>query len=186
MTTTFAATWLGEVEGIARRLNAPSIEKLVEAIHYSKRKAGRVFVLGVGGSAANASHCVNDLRMRVGVEAYAPTDGIAELLARVNDYADGWSRMFSAWLNESRVMRYDLVLILSVSGATPPLVEAAKYAKHIGARVAGILGTPGSDVEKLCDVAIVVPCPMEAHRAGHAEAFQSVVWHAVVAHPRFA
>lgn len=181
----FASTWLFEVEGIARRMKPSDIEAIVEEVHRAKRKSGRVFVLGVGGSAANASHCVNDLRVRLGIEAYAPTDGIAELLARCNDEPDGWAMMFARWLEESRLMPYDLVLIFSVSGTTAPLVEAARQAKRRGARVAAILGTVGSEVQKAADVALVIPCALEAHRAGHAEAFQAVIWHAVVAHPRF-
>lgn len=179
----FAATWLGEVEGIARRIKTEPIEEIVHRFKRVRRDNGRIFVLGLGGSSANASHCVNDLRTRARIEAYAPTDAVPELLARCNDERDGWSNMFARWLEGSNLSRYDLVLLFSVSGASQPLVTAAKYARTRSAKTVAIVGTAMSVLDVLTDTSLVIPCPKEAHRAGHAEAFQAVVWHLIVSHP---
>ncbi len=178
---TFAASWLAEVQAIAGAVEPSSIERLAESLHRVRGNGGRVFVLGLGGSAANASHCVNDLRVRGGVEAYAPTDNVAELTARVNDEIDGWVNCLARWLEGSRLAEKDAVLILSGSGESLPLLMAARYAQQEHrAGVYAILGRQASSIGRYCRVAVVIPEGAGGYRPGHAEAFQAVVWHAVV------
>lgn len=181
---TYAQTWLMETAAIVQQTDVLAINALVGILVRVRREQGRVFVLGIGGSAANASHCVNDLRVRGKLEAYAPTDNVAELTARINDSETGWELWMADWLRESHVGAKDLVLVFSVSGETEPLVEAVAYAKTCEASVAAVLGTKASEVEEYCDAAVIVPCLEPAHRAGQAEALQAVVWHAVVSDPR--
>lgn len=170
------ATWLDEVQLIAGTLDRREIDRLVAVLKTVRDEGGRVFVLGLGGSAANASHCVNDLRVRARLEAYAPTDNIAEFSARCNDELDGWVNVFARWLDGSRLRAHDAVLILSGSGESQPLVAAARYAYEAKAHVLGILGAKGTSVGKYCRVAVIVPSAVPGQR----EAFQAVVWHAVV------
>ncbi len=181
MTDTDHVAWLMEVAAIAQSLEVRSIEALVGVLRRVRSERGRVFVLGVGGSAANAAHCVNDLRVRGGLEAYAPFSDVAELTCRINDEEDGWEYFGERWLATSHCGPQDLVLVFSVSGETEPLVNAVAYAKACEATVCAVLGTAMSTVEEWCDVAVVVPCRDARTRAGQAEAFQAVVWHAVVA-----
>jgi D-sedoheptulose 7-phosphate isomerase len=148
---------------------------------------GRLFILGVGGSAANASHAVNDFRKICGFEAYAPTDNVAELTARVND--EGWAGVFEAWLRVSRLRPADALLIFSVGGGdlekqvSPNLVAAIEYAKSVGAKVAGIVGRDGGHTRKSADACIIVPTVNPQHITPHTEAFQAVLWHLLVTHP---
>jgi D-sedoheptulose 7-phosphate isomerase len=172
-------TWLQEVQGIAKRVDVGELERLCGILQHVRADHGRVFVCGVGGSAANASHCVNDLRMRAKLDAYAPTDNVAELTARLNDEPDGWVQLFTRWLECARLGEPDAVLILSTSGETLPLVAAAQYAFEHRAHVLAILGRHGSTVAKYARVSVVVPGE-SPHRVGHAEAFQAVLWHAIV------
>src|SRR6185437_1535881 len=152
-----------------------------------RERGGRLFVLGVGGSAANASHAVNDFRKLAGIEAYAPTDNVSELTARTND--EGWSTVFAAWLQTSRLRPEDMLLILSVGGGSeqpsvsPNLVEALRYARTIGARIGGIVGRDGGFTAQVADVAVIIPTVNADHITPHAEAFQPVIWHLLVSHP---
>ncbi len=163
----------------ADRLDVDRVRDLAEAIHEARRVDGRVFVLGNGGSAANASHFVNDLRKVLGIEAYAPTDGVSELTARAND--DGYDTVFRKYLHVSRLGPRDLVIVLSGSGESPNLCEAVRYAVNARARVACIVGTKGSVVNMCSDISIVVP--LTNHWMETSETLQQLVWHAIVTHP---
>jgi D-sedoheptulose 7-phosphate isomerase len=152
-----------------------------------RASGGRLFILGVGGSAANASHAVNDFRKIAGLEAYAPTDNASELTARTND--DGWATVFEAWLRGSRLRADDAVLVFSVGGGnlernvSPNLVFALHYTKSVGARILGIVGRDGGYTAQVADVCVIIPTVNPMHITPHAEAFQAVVWHLLVSHP---
>ena len=181
------ARFLQETAEIARALDAPSIEALVQELVQARARAGRVFVVGVGGSAANASHLVNDLRKLCGIEAYTPTDNVAELTARTND--DGWAKSFSGWLEVSRLNERDLLLVLSVGGGdsaaniSPNLIGALELAAARQARIAGIVGRDGGATRNAAHACVVVPMPAPERVTPHTEAFQSVVAHLLVSHP---
>lgn len=178
---------LRETAAIVSRLDPALCEKAVELLAAVRERNGRLFVLGVGGSAANASHAVNDFRKIAGLECYAPTDNVSELTARTND--EGWSTVFAEWLKGSRLNEKDALLILSVGGGSveenisPNLVAALKLAKERGASVLGIVGRDGGYTAKVADVAIVIPTVNADNTTPHAEAFQAVVWHLLVSHP---
>jgi D-sedoheptulose 7-phosphate isomerase len=148
---------------------------------------GRLFILGVGGSAANASHAVNDFRKIVGLETYAPTDNVSELTARTND--EGWGTIFESWLRTSRLNSKDGILVFSVGGGnveqqvSPNLVAALQYAKSVGASILGIVGRDGGYTAKVADACVIVPTVNSAHVTPHSEAFQAVIWHLLVSHP---
>jgi D-sedoheptulose 7-phosphate isomerase len=156
----------------------------------TRARGGRLFILGVGGSAANASHATNDFRKLVGLETYAPTDNVSELTARTND--EGWATVFEAWLRVSRLRAEDLVLVFSVGGGnveknvSPNLVTALTYAKQVGARVAGVVGRDGGYTAQVADACVIIPTVNPAHVTPHTEAFQAVVWHLLVSHPAVA
>src|SRR5688500_16374430 len=160
------------------------VAKLAEA----RQKSGRIFFLGVGGSAANASHAVNDFRKIAGFEAYAPTDNVSELTARVND--ESWETVFVNWLRGSRLNPKDMIFVLSVGGGdleknvSPNLVRAVQYAKSIGATVGGIVGRTGGYTAQVADACVIVPTVNANNVTPHAEAFQGVVWHLLVSHPK--
>jgi len=181
------AQFLRESAEIALALDHAAIEALVRELSDARQRGGRVFVLGVGGSAANASHLVNDLRKLCGIEAYAPTDNVAELTARTND--EGWATSFVGWLEVSRLGPLDLVLVLSVGGGdearniSPNLVAGVTLAKRLGARVAGIVGRDGGHTRKMADACVVIPVLAESRITPHTEAFQAVVAHLLVSHP---
>lgn len=187
MTTTFTQQFLGEVTQIVAGLDVDAIERAAALLADARAKGGRLFILGVGGSAANASHAVNDFRKIVGIEAYAPTDNVSELTARTND--EGWASVFAAWLQTSRLTDRDILLILSVGGGnleqnvSPNLVAALQFAKQIGARVVGIVGRDGGYTAQVADACVLVPTVNPTHVTPHAEAFQAVVWHLLVSHP---
>ncbi len=168
-------------------LDADQIERAVRILVDVRGRGGRLFILGVGGSAANASHAVNDFRKIVGIEAYAPTDNVSELTARTND--EGWATVFQAWLAGSRLRKEDAVLVLSVGGGnleknvSPNLVTALEYARSIGAAILGIVGRDGGFTAKVADACVVIPTVNATHVTPHAEAFQGVVWHLLVSHP---
>jgi len=166
-------------------MDADPIDACAVLLAETKAAGGRVFVLGVGGSAANASHFVNDLRKSAGVEAYAPTDNVAELTARTND--DGWHTVFGAWLKASRLDASDLVFVLSVGGGSsnvsPGLICALDYASNVGACVAGIVGRDAGYTQRVANACIVVPNVNPNHVTPHAESFQSVLCHLLVWHP---
>jgi D-sedoheptulose 7-phosphate isomerase len=161
---------------------------MIDALLDLRANGGRLFVLGVGGSAGNASHAVNDFRKIVGIESYAPTDNVSELTARVND--EGWEGVFARWLETSRISARDAVLVLSVGGGnrekriSANLVEALELAKEVGATVLGIVGRDGGYTAKVADACVVVPTASAETVTPHTEAFQAVVWHLIVSHPR--
>jgi D-sedoheptulose 7-phosphate isomerase len=181
------ALFLREVVALAQALDVASIEALVHELRGVRERGGRAFVLGVGGSAANASHLVNDLRKLCGIEAYAPTDNVAELTARTND--DGWAASFRGWLEVSRLGATDLVLVLSVGGGdaarniSPNLVQALELAQLRRARIAGIVGRDGGATRQLAHACVVVPVVAAERVTAHTEAFQAVVAHLLVSHP---
>jgi D-sedoheptulose 7-phosphate isomerase len=185
--TRFSASFLAEVQEIAGRLNAEAIEKMVALLAQVRERSGRLFVLGVGGSAANASHAVNDFRKLAGIETYAPTDNVSELTARVND--EGWPTVFAAWLRVSHLQARDAVLVFSVGGGSvernvsPNIVAALDYAKSVGASILGIAGRDGGYTARVADICVLIPTVNPDRITPHAEAFQAVVWHLLVSHP---
>ncbi len=178
---------IGEAISILGQLDLDRIEKAVTLLAATRERGGRLFILGVGGSAGNASHAVNDFRKICGFEAYAPTDNVSELTARTND--EGWSTVFAEWLRGSRLKKEDALLILSVGGGSleknvsPNLVEALKLAKERGATILGIVGKDGGYTAQVADVAIIVPTVNPATITPHSEAFQAIIWHLFVSHP---
>jgi D-sedoheptulose 7-phosphate isomerase len=183
----FSRLFLDEVKQVVDNLDVASIESVVGRLAAVRERGGRLFILGVGGSAANASHAVNDFRKIVGLEAYTPTDNVSELTARTND--EGWTSVFQAWLVGSRLRPEDALLIFSVGGGdaqknvSPNLVSALDYAKSIGATIVGIVGRDGGYTAKLADACIIVPTVNPTHVTPHTEAFQGVIWHLLVSHP---
>jgi D-sedoheptulose 7-phosphate isomerase len=183
----FAGAFLAEAAEIIAKLDVASIEKAAGLLASTRAAGGRLFILGVGGSAANASHAVNDFRKIAGIEAYAPTDNVAELTARAND--EGWASIFDGWLRTSRLRPEDLLLILSVGGGnveqnvSPNLVAALKYAKSVGAKIIGIVGRDGGYTATVADACVLIPTVNPAHVTPHTEAFQAVIWHLLVSHP---
>jgi D-sedoheptulose 7-phosphate isomerase len=184
---TFSEQFLAEVQEITKQLDVGAIENLATLLAKIREEGGRLFILGVGGSAANASHAVNDFRKIVGIETYAPTDNVSELTARTND--EGWATVFDRWLRVSRLSSRDGILVLSVGGGnleksvSPNLVAALQYARSAGAKIMGIVGRDGGHTAKVADVCIVIPTVNGAHVTPHSEAFQAVVWHLLVSHP---
>jgi D-sedoheptulose 7-phosphate isomerase len=183
----FAEAFLAEAAEIIAKLDVASIEDAAGLLASTRAAGGRLFILGVGGSAANASHAVNDFRKIAGIEAYAPTDNVAELTARAND--EGWASIFDGWLRTSRLRPEDLLLILSVGGGnvgqnvSPNLVAALKYAKSVGAKIIGIVGRDGGYTATVADACVLIPTVNPAHVTPHTEAFQAVIWHLLVSHP---
>jgi D-sedoheptulose 7-phosphate isomerase len=184
---TFARQFLGEAAEILSRLDENAIERLVRLLAEARDAGGRLFILGVGGSAGNASHAVNDFRKIAGIEAYAPTDNVSELTARIND--EGWSSIFASWLRVSRLNSNDAVLIFSVGGGNTEkgisanLVAAVDFARAAGAKIAGIVGRDGGYTARVADACVIVPAVNPSHVTPHTEAFQALVWHLIVSHP---
>ena len=184
---TYAQQHLRESIQIIEKLDPAVIEKMVSALVEVRSRGGRLFILGVGGSAANASHAVNDFRKIAGLECYAPTDNVSELTARTND--EGWASVFIEWLRGSRLKREDGVLVFSVGGGSleknvsPNLVSALQFAKEAGATILGIVGRDGGYTAQVADVCVIVPTVNPANVTPHSEAFQAVVWHLLVSHP---
>ena len=185
---TYAAQHLAETRDIVAALDPALMERIVEGLAAVRERGGRLFILGVGGSAANASHAVNDFRKICGFECYAPTDNVSELTARTND--EGWATVFAEWLRGSRLNAKDGLLIFSVGGGSleknvsPNLVEALKLAKTVGAAVFGICGKDGGYTAQVADACVIIPTVNPANITPHSEAFQGVVWHLFVSHPR--
>ena len=183
----FSTLYLSEVEAVARQLDAGTIERMAGLLASVRERSGRLFILGVGGSAGNASHAVNDFRKITGIEAYAPTDNVSELTARVND--EGWPSVFEAWLRVSHLQARDGILVFSVGGGSvernvsPNLVAALDYAKSIGASVLGIVGRDGGYTAQVAEVCVIVPTVHPDRITPHSEAFQAIVWHLLVSHP---
>jgi D-sedoheptulose 7-phosphate isomerase len=180
--------YLKEAAQIAGRIDAAALERLAHGLAELRERGGRLFILGVGGSAANCSHAVNDFRKLAGIEAYAPTDNVAELTARTND--DGWDTVFAAWLRTSHANEKDAVLVLSVGGGNVEknvsvnIVRALDEAKRRGLKVYGIVGRDGGYTKKIGDEVLVVPTVSADRVTPHSEAFQAVVWHCLVCHPK--
>ena len=184
---TFSQQFLTEVQEIAKRLDVDALERLASVLRKVREREGRLFILGVGGSAANASHAVNDFRKIAGIEAYAPTDNVSELTARTND--EGWATVFERWLRVSRLRTLDGILVLSVGGGnlekqvSPNLITALQYARSVGAAIMGIVGRDGGYAASAADPCIIIPTVNDWHITPHTEAFQAVVWHLLVSHP---
>ncbi len=184
----FVDQFLAEAGEIIERLDRAAIDRVADLLAQTRERGGRLFVLGVGGSAGNASHAVNDFRKLAGIEAYAPTDNVSELTARTND--EGWPTVFDGWLRVSRLRADDCVLVLSVGGGnveknvSPNLVAALDYARSVGARVAGIVGRDGGHTARVADACVIIPVVNPDHVTPHSEAFQAVVWHLLVSHPK--
>src|SRR5438094_657706 len=178
---------LRETAEIMSQLDPALCETAVQLLADVRERGGRLFFLGVGGSAGNASHAVNDFRKIAGIEAYTPTDNVSELTARTND--DGWATVFSRWLAVSRLESRDMVFVFSVGGGdlernvSPNLVEALRYAKDKGATVCGIVGRDGGYTAKVADACLIIPTVNPATVTPHTESFQPVVWHLLVSHP---
>ena len=187
MSTDFSTNYLREVSKIANEISTEKINSIAEELAYVRLQEGRLFFLGIGGSAGNCSHAVNDFRKICGFEAYAPTDNVSELTARTND--DGWNGIFANWLVGSRISSKDAIFILSVGGGnleeniSPNLVEAIDIAKSVGAKVFGVVGRDGGYTAKSSDTVLIIPTINPVHTTPHAEAFQSVIWHLLVSHP---
>jgi D-sedoheptulose 7-phosphate isomerase len=185
---TYSAKHLSETSQIVNLLDPAALEKMAEVLLQVRERGGRLFFLGVGGSAANASHAVNDFRKIAGFECYAPTDNVSELTARTND--EGWSSVFVEWLRGSRLRKEDAVFVFSVGGGnlekniSPNLVSALQYAKEIGSAVLGVVGRDGGYTATVADACCVIPTVNPANVTPHSEAFQGVLWHLLVSHPK--
>jgi D-sedoheptulose 7-phosphate isomerase len=183
----YSAQHLQETAAIVAQLNPDDCERCVTELVGVRTRGGRLFILGVGGSAANASHAVNDFRKIGGIECYAPTDNVSELTARTND--EGWASVFVEWLRGSRLRKEDALLIFSVGGGnleknvSPNLVMALQYAREVGTRVIGIVGKDGGYTAKVADACVIVPTVNANNITPHSEAFQAVIWHLFVSHP---
>lgn len=186
-TVNFSETFIAEAVEVLNKLDVAAIEKMVAVIAQTREQGGRLFILGVGGSAANASHAVNDFRKIVGIETYAPTDNVSELTARTND--EGWASVFKGWLQGSRLNSKDAILVFSVGGGnleknvSPNLVLALELAKEVGSKIVGVVGRDGGYTAQVADACVVVPVVYAEHITPHTEAFQSVIHHLLVTHP---
>jgi D-sedoheptulose 7-phosphate isomerase len=184
----YTRTYYDEVAEVARGIDQGQVDAMIDLLVDARARGGRLFILGVGGGAGHASHAVNDFRKICGMEAYTPTDNASELTARVND--DGWNTVFANWLKGSRIRGDDIVLVFSVGGGNAEknisanIVEALKLAKSVGAKVIGVVGRDGGYTAQVADACVVVPTVNPATVTPHTEAFQAVVWHGLVSHPR--
>ena len=184
----FVKQHLSEAAEILGRFDLDAIERTATLLADLRERGGRLFLLGVGGSAANCSHAVNDFRKICGIEAYAPTDNVAELTARTND--EGWPSVFVEWLKVSKLRADDAVLVFSVGGGdaernvSPNLVSALQHAKSVGAKIAGIVGRDGGYTARVADACVIVPTVNAQSVTPHTEAFQAVIWHLLVSHPK--
>ena len=184
----FSENHLDEAIEIIKNIDTNVVEDIVNIIHEIKTKKGRIFFLGVGGSAGNCSHAVNDFRKILEIESYAPTDNVSELTARTND--EGWSEIFAPWLKVSKLSQNDLVFVFSVGGGSleknisPNLVSALKYAKLVGSKIVGIVGRDGGYTSQVANSALIIPTINKESITPHTEAFQAVIWHLIVSHPK--
>jgi D-sedoheptulose 7-phosphate isomerase len=184
---TYTAQHLNEAIAILQRLDQSRIERMAALLAALRARGGRLFILGVGGGAAHASHAVNDFRKLAGIEAYAPTDNVSELTARTND--EGWATVFVAWLQTSRLKPDDMLFVFSVGGGSleknvsPNLVRALQYAREVGATIIGVVGRDGGYTAQVADACVTVPTVNPTTVTAHTEAFQAVIWHLLVSHP---
>jgi D-sedoheptulose 7-phosphate isomerase len=183
----YTERYLGEATQIIAGLDRDQIDKMVQLFVETRERGGRLFILGVGGSAGNAGHAVNDFRKIAGIESYAPTDNVSELTARIND--EGWDTAFAKWLEGSRLSDKDLIFVLSVGGGNREanvsvnLVKALEYAKEIGASICGVVGRDGGFTAEVADACAIVPTISGHTVTPLAESFQAIVWHLIVSHP---
>lgn len=183
----FTTGYLAEAAAILERLDVAAIEKMLTLLVALREGGGRLFILGVGGGAGHASHAVNDFRKIGGIEAYAPTDNVSELTARVND--DGWETVFVNWLKGSRLGPKDMILVFSVGGGnlerniSPNLVRALEYAGEVGATICGVVGRDGGYTAKVADACVIIPTVNPQSVTPHTESFQALIWHLLVSHP---
>jgi D-sedoheptulose 7-phosphate isomerase len=181
--------YLKEVEEIAQKIDREDINKMIKVLKRVRDEKGRLFIIGVGGGAGHASHAVNDFRKLAGIEAYTPVDNVSEITARTND--DGFHTIFSNWLVGSNLTQNDCVMVFSVGGGNAEknisvnIVEALKYAKEIGAKIVGVVGRDGGHTAQVADAVVVVPVVNPENITPHTEAFQAVIWHLIVSHPKF-
>jgi len=184
----YAQEHLNEAVEIIQKIDVNAIEKIADLLATVKSEGGRIFFLGVGGSAGNCSHAVNDFRKIVGIESYAPTDNVSELTARTND--EGWATVFVEWLKVSKLLAKDSLFIFSVGGGnlekniSPNLVEALNYAKSVGSKITGVVGRDGGYTAQVANACVIVPTVNPDNITPHSEAFQAVVWHLLVSHPK--
>ena len=184
----YAEQHMGEASQIIEKMDVAPIEKMADLLAQVKADGGRIFFLGVGGSAGNCSHAVNDFRKIVGIECYAPTDNVSELTARTND--EGWASVFVEWLKISKLLAKDAIFVFSVGGGnlekniSPNLVTALQHAKAVGAKVMGVVGRDGGYTAQVADACVIVPTVNAENVTPHSEAFQAVVWHLLVSHPK--
>jgi D-sedoheptulose 7-phosphate isomerase len=184
----YTKQYLNETIDIINQLDIDAIERTANLLVNLKEAKGRLFFLGVGGSAANCTHAVNDFRKIIGIEAYTPTDNVAELTARIND--NGWETTFVDWLRISKLSATDMVFVFSVGGGdlskniSPNIVMALKFAKAIGTKIIGIVGRDGGYTAQVADVCIIIPTINPDTVTPHAEAFQAVIWHLLASHPK--
>lgn len=184
----YAVQHMKEAVEIIQKMDVSDIEKMADLLASVKADGGRIFFLGVGGSAGNCSHAVNDFRKIVGIESYAPTDNVSEITARTND--EGWATIFVEWLKISKLQPKDALFIFSVGGGnlekniSPNLVEAIKFAKTVGAKVTGVVGRDGGYTAQAANACVIVPTVNPETITPHSEAFQAVVWHLLVSHPK--
>jgi D-sedoheptulose 7-phosphate isomerase len=184
----YVSRYLQEVATIAGLIDQEQVERIIDVLIETRNRNGRLFILGVGGGAGNATHAVNDFRKIANIESYAPTDNVSELTARVND--DGWDSSFSRWLQGSRLREGDTLLVFSVGGGnlekniSANIVRALDLARQVGATITGIVGRDGGYTAKVADAAVVIPTISDDTVTPHAEAFQAVVWHMIVSDPR--
>jgi D-sedoheptulose 7-phosphate isomerase len=180
--------YLSQVKMIASSIDTQAVEKIVDILIDIRKNGGRLFFLGVGGGAGNASHAVNDFRKIAGIESYSPCDNVSELTARIND--DGWESVFVEWLKGSKLNKRDGLFIFSVGGGnlekniSPNLVRALEYTKKCGAKIVGVVGRDGGFTGKVADGCVIIPTINTGTITPHTEAFQSVIWHLIVSHPR--
>ena len=183
----YAKQHFDEAREVIARIDVDAVEAVAARLAALRERGGRLFLLGVGGSAANASHAVNDFRKIAGFEAYAPTDNVSELTARTND--EGWASVFVEWLRGSRLRKEDGVFVFSVGGGnlakniSPNLVSALQLAKQVGASIVGVVGRDGGYTREVADACVLIPTVNDDTITPHAEAFQAVVWHLLVSHP---
>ena len=183
----YTTQYIAEAQQILARLDTAAIDRMVALLQALRERQGRLFFLGVGGSAANASHAVNDFRKIAQIEAYTPTDNVSELTARVND--ESWESVFVNWLRGSRLNQRDMIFVLSVGGGdlerniSPNLVRALQYAKELGTTICGVVGRNGGYTAQVADVCVIVPPLNTETITPHAESFQAVIWHLLVSHP---
>lgn len=183
----YANQYLQDAKRIIELMDCDRIEDLARLLERTREARGRVFFLGVGGSAANCSHAVNDFRKIAGIECYTPVDNVSELTARTND--EGWSTSFSEWLKVSKLNSKDLLFVLSVGGGdlehniSPNIVSALNFGLSVGAKIAGIVGRQGGYTAQVADNCVIVPTVNESTVTPHSEAFQAVIWHLLVSHP---